>query len=192
MPAKSILSEFMTIAHPELPPTLSSACFVTSDLIQVTGCSKKSIEDWLKSGLLRASYGQGRRGKINGGGGNYHKFSERDLLVAGSICCFPPRAMPERRRLSEALYGAPILHRYILVTRFSVRLFDSLSTFADPAEWADPFFHIIDLRTLWAQMEKKYAKIAIRKESVFRALALEGKFSDIALPNGENARRIGG
>lgn len=184
----SVLSEFMKITHPNLPSPSSSSptiYFTTAELIQSTGLSRKVICDWLDSGLIAPSIERSERGDDSS-----HKFSERDLLIAAAISSFPSYAHIERKRLSEALYATPTLHRYVLVTATATRLFDSLASFADPVEWSHPLIHILDLRTLWKDVERRVRKYALK--SLDKAVALDkGRLlPKLALPTGERVRRI--
>lgn len=189
----SVLSEFMKITHPDLPSPSSSSptiYFTTAELIQSTGLSRKVICDCLDSGLLVPSIERGRRGAGNGDESS-HKFSERDLLIAAAISSFPSRSHVERKRLSEALYATPTLHRYILVTATATRLFDSLASFADPVEWSHPLIYILDLRTLWKDIERRVGKYALKSFNKTIALEEGRLMPKLVLPSGERVRRLG-
>lgn len=185
---QSILSEFISITHPNLPPPRSNPTYVyftTGELIVATGITRKNVMDWLNASLLVPSLGYGDRGRIDSLY-NSHRFSERDLLIAAAISSFPPHATNERRRLSQALYAATTLHRYILVTSAAARFFDSLASFADPVEWSHPLIHILDLRSLWQNIKRRYEKYAL--QSLKRMTTLDA-FPQLLLPSGEKLRR---
>lgn len=187
----TVLSEFLAITHPNLPPPRDKPTytyFTTPELLHVTGVTKKNVMDWLNTSLLRPSLGSGDRGRI-ASVYNSHRFSERDLLVAAAISSFPSHAVNERRRLSEALYAVPTLHRYILVTKAEARLFDSLASFADPVEWSHPLIHILDLRALWQHIERRYEEYVMRTFKKMDELA--DARPQLLLPSGEKLRRAG-